>query len=252
MRIKWIVIIPAVVAVTLMTGAGATAPTVAHAQRVVVVDAGHGGAAAGVTGEAGLSEKRLTHDLAQRIATRLRNRYRVVFTRTSDVNVDIEDRTGVANNEKANAFISLHAGGSVDRTVEGVTLFHYTAGFSDVTDPPPPAKLTDTVPAATQPWQRVQVAHRAASSVLAHRIKTRLEAPPAPSSAVSVIDAPVRVLMGADMPAVVIEVGYLTNPLEEKRLMDDDHRASLARRIAQGIDDFFNTRDMISSTNLNE
>jgi len=250
MRIKWIIIIPAVLAVTLMVGTGAVTPTIARAQRVVVVDPGHGGATPGVTGEAGLSEKQLTHDLAQLIAAQLRNRYRVVFTRTSDVNVAIEDRTGLANNEKATAFISLHAGGSINRTVEGITLFYYTGGFSDVGASLSAAKLTDTVP-ATQPWQRVQIAHRAASSVLAHRIKTRLEAPPAPS-AISVTDAPLRVLMGADMPAVVIEVGYLTNPLEEKRLMDDSHRSSLARRIAQGIDDFFNTTDTISSTDLNE
>lgn len=211
----------------------------------IVIDPGHGGADNGVVGQNGVTEKYLAMDLAQRIADHLRGRYRVRLTRTSDIGMSLDERPGMANNERAAAFISLHAGGSLDRTLAGATLFYYTGGY----DPAAPAK--ETAAASYRPWRDVQKPHRPASTALANRIKARLDAPPAVSPAV-VADGPLRVLMGADMPAVVIEVGYITNPVEEKRLADDAYLDAMSRRIAQGIDDFFNIKDTISTTNLSE
>ncbi|MFH1982513.1 MAG: N-acetylmuramoyl-L-alanine amidase [Pseudomonadota bacterium] len=240
-------IIGVAITAALVMGTGGAA---ARTQRVVVIDPGHGGAESGVTGPDGVMEKYLALDLAERIANHLRNRYRVVLTRTSDVGVAIDDRAGRANNENADAFVSLHVGGSLSRTVEGITIYYYTGLYTSAPEPPPSNAAPGTAP-ASQSWRRMQIPHRAASSALANRIKVRLDAPPPPAP-VTVTDAPVRVLMGAGMPAVVIEVGYLTNPREEKRLMDSAHLSSLAMRISQGIDDFFNKIDAISTTDLKE
>lgn len=230
----------------LVSGVGNAAA--ADSQRVVMIDAGHGGADTGAVGQNGLTEKQLTLDLANRIAAHLRGRYRVEFTRSSDVGMPIDERPGRANHKNADVFVSLHAGASQNRTTEGITLFYYAGNFRLGPVPSNTASGPLTFPAG-KPWRQVQIPHRAASSALAHRIKTRLDAPPAPSP-VTVVDAPVRVLMGADMPAVIVEVGYLTNPREEKRLMDGNQLTSLAARISQGIDDFFNTTDTISASDL--
>lgn len=227
---------------------GISDATAANSQRVVVIDPGHGGADTGAVGQNGVTEKHLALDLANRIASHLRGRFRIELTRTSDVGMTIDERPGRANHENADAFVSLHAGASLNRTTEGITLIYYTGNFSLGQASSETAQAPLAIPAG-KPWRQTQIPHRAASSALAHRIKTRLDAPPAPSP-VTVVDAPVRVLMGADMPAVIIEVGYLTNPVEEKRLMDSSQLTALAMRISQGIDDFFNTMDTISASDL--
>ena len=227
------------------------APCYSQSRRVIVIDPGHGGASTGVKGSSGMVEKDLALRLAGLVKNNLISRYKVTLTRTDDLAMDIDERAGIANHEKAEVFVSIHAAGSSRAASEGVTIFYYSSMHiaGDESDPPPLPDLK--AEAKPVPWHRNQIPQLAASASLAGRIKNRLSAHPNPMPA-EVDDAPLRVLSGAAMPAVLIEVGYLTNPKEEKRLQNDSHLSSMATRIALGIDDFLNKMGTISASDLQE
>ena len=213
--------------------------------RTVVIDPGHGGSDTGVKGPGGTAEKDVTLRLARLIENRLKDRYRVVLTRTDDYVMGRTDRTGHANNVKADLFVSIHAAGSYSPATRGLLIYYYTK---------PEVKAPEQVPdtdAAAIPWRQIQNPHILAGSILAQRVwnRTRLLTDPHPGTVQS---APVAVLAGADMPAILIETGYLTNPKQEKNLNDNKYLFRLATTISQGIDDFFNKPDTISSTDLRE
>jgi N-acetylmuramoyl-L-alanine amidase len=213
--------------------------------RTVVIDPGHGGSDTGVKGPRGTAEKDVTLRLARLIENRLKDRCRVVLTRNDDYVMDRHDRTGHANNIKADLFVSIHAAGSYSRAARGLLIYYYTT---------PEVKAPEQVPGpgtAAIPWRQMQNPHILASSILAQRIwnRTRPLTEPHPGSTQS---APVAVLAGADMPAILIETGYLTNPKQENNLNDNKYLFKLATAISQGIDDFFNKPDTITSTDLRE
>jgi N-acetylmuramoyl-L-alanine amidase len=226
-------------------------PAYSQSRRVIVLDPGHGGASTGVQGGSGVVEKDLALRLAGLVKNNLISRYKVTLTRSDDLAVDIDERPGIANHEKAEVFVSIHAAGSSRAVSEGITIFYYSGMHitGSESGPPPLPDLNTAVKPV--PWHRNQIPHLAASASLAGRIKNRLSAQPNPMPA-DVDDAPLRVLSGATMPAVLIEVGYLTNPKEDKRLRNDSHLSSLATRIAFGIDDFLNKMGTISASDLQE
>ncbi len=213
--------------------------------RTVVIDPGHGGNDTGVRSPGGTAEKDVSLRLARLIENRLKDRYRVVLTRTDDYVMDRPERAGLANNARADLFVSIHAAGSYSRATRGLQIYYYTKPEVKV---PTEAPGTDTAP---PPWHEIQNPHIPASSILAQRIynRTRPLTDPHPGSVQS---APVAVLAGADMPAILIETGYLTNAKQEKNLNDNKYLFKLATAISQGIDDFFNNPDTIASTDLRE
>jgi N-acetylmuramoyl-L-alanine amidase len=199
------------------------------AKRTVVLDPGHGGADSGARSPDGTLEKQVALDLSRVIAAEFDGPYRVQLTRTDDYRLDIERRTDIANNLKADVFISIHAGGSFSPIPGGSVIYCFKETASERL--PYPDRSPDTI----GNWDRIQLKHVRTSHLLARHLKNRLD----PLIGTEVLDAPVLVLQGADMPAVLIEVGYLSNPEEAKALRDSKHLEDVARAVSGGIKAFF-------------
>ena len=208
---------------------------------IVVLDPGHGGNDIGAQNSDGIQEKTVTLRLARMITEKVSDDYKVVLTRTDDFWVDLPDRTAVANNLKADIFISLHAGGGFLHSVGGISVFYYDS-YSDSTlqakEPAfDPLKDAD----APIPWNWIQEKYRARSQKLAELIQSelfRITQDPGGGTR----GAPLVVLKGADMPAVLIELGYLTHPNEGKALVDENFLALITDAIINAIEEFLSKK----------
>ena len=207
-------------------------------KRVIAIDPGHGGDESGAKGPNGSTEKAVTLRLAKILAAELQREYRVVLTRTDDNQVDLEMRTALANHNKADLLISLHTGGSFVHSTSGILIFHY----QDLAEVSPNRSENTRIREQDQNrpilWERVQDRYLEKSRVLAGLIDTRLNSLEVVTEG-RVQGAPLRVLQGANMPAIIIETGYLTNPTEEKKLNDQRYLTDLASAIHQSIDEYF-------------
>jgi len=183
-------------------------------------------------------EKAVALTLAQFLAAELRGGYKVVLTRTDDDPVSLDNRTATANNLKADMFISIHTGGSMAHSTSGTIIYYYQTFSEDLQTPA--AGTSNTAEDANAPilWDRVQNRHMKKTRILAGMLNARLSAFDAVKES-RVTGAPLAVLQGADMPAILIEIGYLTNPSEEKLLRDQRLLTDLAVVIRQGIDEYF-------------
>ncbi len=205
-------------------------------KHIIVIDPGHGGQDSGARGPDDTLEKTITLELARLIAAKLEPEFKVVLTRTDDYGMDLDNRTSVANHLKADIFISIHTGGSFIHSTTGTSIYYYktSSGPGAAKDPAPSS--ANKKPNTPILWKNIQISHVAGSRVLAGMIDDRLKAITAVQSRIE--RAPLVVLQGAAMPAVLIEVGYLTNPAEEKNLRDQGFLMDMAEQIRLGIEDF--------------
>jgi N-acetylmuramoyl-L-alanine amidase len=217
------------------------------AKRLVVIDAGHGGRDPGASGASTL-EKRVTLAAAQALKARLERtgRYRVELTRSDDVYIALDTRVAIARKAGADLFISLHADAGPNASVHGASVYTLSEHGADraarkvlsgdnwihnVAAPNDLAVdriLLDLTQRATQ--------NR--SAAFAHEILDRIE------GRTSILrrsqrDAGFAVLLAPDVPAVLLEMGFITNPDDEAVLTDPDRRARLMDAVADAVDDYF-------------
>jgi N-acetylmuramoyl-L-alanine amidase len=216
-----------------------TQPT--SAIRTVAIDAGHGGEDEGAKGAGGAKEKDLALAVARRLKGAIEGRLgiRVLLTRDGDHNIAMDDRTALANNNKADLFISLHMNASLRRGASGVTI--YTATF--------PRDAGAQVPSAPErlptfggglrdielvPWDLAQIRHIDQSAsfagILVEQLRERV-----PLASRPVERAPLRVLESANMPAVLVEMGFLTNPDQEKKLAGNEFQAAFVQAVYDSV-----------------
>jgi N-acetylmuramoyl-L-alanine amidase len=207
----------------------------------VAIDPGHGGEDLGVTGAKGIEEKAITLAVARRLRAALEGRLgvRILMTRDEDRQVSIAERTALANNNKADLFISLHANGS-PRPAHAGAIIHTAAFAQEALDPSilSPVQLPAFGGGLRDielvPWNLAQARHRERSDTLARLLvetfTDRVPLTPEPLGA-----GPFRVLQSANMPAVLIELGFLTNPEQEGRLATTDFQNTLAQLILDAI-----------------
>lgn len=206
----------------------------------VVIDPGHGGGDRGAVGPDGSVEKNIALNLALALQSGFKEKYRVRLTRRGDYATALCRRAELANHEKAAVFISIHAGGSFARNGRAMNIFYY--GGEPVSGDAPFPGLGETAPSApsgpvSDEWGFAQYKHASRSRVLASAVRESLHARKV-CGKVSVGGAPLMVLSGADMPAILIEAGNLANPVDGKRLNDPLFLHELARGIVSGIDSF--------------
>ncbi|MFQ5896519.1 MAG: N-acetylmuramoyl-L-alanine amidase [Nitrospinota bacterium] len=205
--------------------------------RTVVLDPGHGGPDAGVVGGGGMVEKAITLRVAQELASRLRRELglRVVLTRTSDVPLTPAERASIANAEEADLFLSLHADGALSPQAQGPEVF--------VVEPPgglpPVGPGQDGAPGGEVAlrailWEAAQGGALAESQRLAAALAEVLGGAVG-GRTIPVWSAPLVTLEGAQMPAVYVNLGYLTNPEQEARLGREGERGGLVSAIVQGL-----------------
>lgn len=232
----------------------APAPT---ATWTVVVDAGHGGTETGAIGPGGLQEKDATLQIARRIAAALPKlcSCRILMTRDTDSVISLDDRASVANHEKADLFLSVHANSSRAAGAHGSETYYLSLEASDklaqdvasrentIATTPAPAET----PGAHSPvldfilWDLAQSAHIKDSSELADAIQQELNGISGTDNR-GIKQAPFRVLVGATMPAVLVETAFISNPEEEKKLGSPVFQQSVADGVARAIAAFFARR----------
>lgn len=226
-------------------------PPINEHKRIIVLDPGHGGYDKGAKGPGGTYEKTTALSIARIIASEIGDKYKVVLTRTDDYRVDIPGRTAIANHLKADMFISIHTGGSFLHKASGMSIFHYKkiSGLPFIFETKTTKRLEkiDT----NTPWNDIQNTHATASTVLADLIKNSIQ-DQIKDLEIKIQSAPLLVLSGADMPGVLIEIGYLTNPAEEKTLGNANFLSAFAKAISNGIDIFFKQNSTISFIDLRE
>ena len=210
--------------------------------KTIAIDPGHGGDDQGAKGTQGTLEKDVTLAVARKLKAALESRLgvRVLMTRDDDRSVPIDDRTAVANNGKADLFISLHANASWRPTLSGATVA--TALFEQQAAQAARALAPELVPAIGGaprdiefiPWDSAQIPHLDQSALLARTIQESLQGhvPLAPTPLES---APLRVLEPANMPAILIEMGFLTNADQEKQLGGADFQNTFVQALVDGV-----------------
>ena len=230
-------LVPLLVTASLTAGA-------APRRAVVVLDPGHGGSNPGAQGAvAGLREKQLTLDIATLVAAHLRDHgIDVQLTRTGDRTLTLRQRVEVADRLPADLFVSIHANASPTRTQRGYETYVLTAKGVDVDGR---ALRSDTI--TSRPGLEGDIAlvlddvERGAAqweaAELATRMQRALRDRRGPEGDRGVRQDAHHVLLGATMPAVLVEVGFIDHPIEGKQLAEPSVQAQLASAIAEAIED---------------
>jgi len=216
---------------------------------VVVLDAGHGGEDEGAIGPSGLREKDLVLDVTRRVARKLVERgLHVVLTRRDDRYLSLEERTAVANDARADLFVSIHANASTSRSPRGIETYFASLDSTDE-DSRRVAERENTALGATSPSANdsdplaailgdlIETEHLQESSEFAKLAEDGLSAAAGDRSR-GVKQAPFVVLMGVRMPATLVEIGFVTHPGEEGELRSSSRKDAIAEAIAVAVVDF--------------
>lgn len=214
--------------------------------KVVVIDPGHGGHDPGAAGAQGF-EKDVNLAAALALKERLErsSRYRVVLTREDDTYVPLEQRVRVAQRAGADLFISLHSDSGPDATVRGASVYtlsdkasNRAARFVKQDDWFMKASLTGDRGVQDILFDLTQRATKNRSAAFAQTLVGRIEGK-APLLRRSQRDAGFMVLLAPDVPAVLLEMGFLTNAEDEQFLRDPQQRSRLMNAVGDSIDDYF-------------
>jgi N-acetylmuramoyl-L-alanine amidase len=214
--------------------------------RTVVLDPGHGGVEEGARGPAGTKEKDYALQLARRMKSTIETRIgiRVLLTREDDVLVPPDRRTSLANNNKADLFISLHANASARPESSGAQVL--SLSLSDYQRRPEAASTREVpVPVVSGgsrlveivPWDLAQMPFAQKSAVVAAILTRHLNDLGVPLYSRRAARLPLRPLVGANMPAVMLEVGFLSNAADEAALNGPERSNAIVEAVLNTIGD---------------
>jgi N-acetylmuramoyl-L-alanine amidase len=221
--------------------------------RTLVIDPGHGGDELGAQGPRGTLEKDITLTVARRLRTLVETRLglKVFLTREDDRTIPLDDRSAFANAHKADVFLSLHANAAVRPSLKGAEVYYLTVERADAEAR---KRADDSATALPELgggtrmidlilWETAQARYLEQSSSLAGLIEqslgSRLEMSPR-----AVRQAPFRVLVGANMPAALVEMGYLTNADQETQLTSGEYQDHVVQAILEALIKF---RDLLDT-----
>ncbi|MBI5643908.1 MAG: N-acetylmuramoyl-L-alanine amidase [Deltaproteobacteria bacterium] len=218
--------------------------------RKIVIDPGHGGKDPGAIGKNGLKEKDVTLRLSRMLREKLHSRLgaKIIMTRDTDVFIPLEERTAIANSQDADLFVSIHINASPKRTASGIETYTLnisndaaakrvaarenatsTRSVSDLefilNDLIKTAKTNDSVRLAAAVHEK-----------LVYNLKENFK----DIKSNGVKGAPFYVLVGTKMPSILIEVSYISNPIEEKRLQDEKYLNEVIEGITTGLMKYIN------------
>ena len=211
----------------------------------IVIDAGHGGHDTGTIGPSGLCEKDLVLDVALRLKKLIEAGMgsEVVMTRSDDTFVPLEERTAIANEKDADLFISIHANASRDRSARGIETYYLNfTSNPDALEVAARENATsqESVHGLQQLIEKIALTEKIEESKeLARQIQRSVYAQVAQSNGNErdrgLKKAPFIVLIGANMPSVLSEISFLTNPRDESLLKKATYRQKIAEALYRGI-----------------
>ncbi len=212
----------------------------------IVIDAGHGGHDTGTIGPTGLMEKDLCLDVALRLGKIIQQRLPgadIVYTRSDDTFIPLEERTNIANQAKADLFISIHANSSQDHAARGVETYYLNLkgsaeamevaarenasseqGVHDLEDLVKKIARNEKIDESKEFAEDIQDSLAKRMQKTSKTVKDR-----------GVRKAPFVVLIGADMPSILTEISFLSNPADEKMLKQPEYRQRVAEGLYQGV-----------------
>jgi N-acetylmuramoyl-L-alanine amidase len=212
----------------------------------IVIDAGHGGHDTGTIGPTGLMEKDLCLDVALRLGKIIQQRLPgadIVYTRSDDTFIPLEERTNIANQAKADLFISIHANSSQDHAARGVETYYLNLkgsaeamevaarenassdqGVHDLEDLVKKIARNEKIDESKEFAEDIQDSLAKRMQKTSKTVKDR-----------GVRKAPFVVLIGADMPSILTEISFLSNPADEKLLKQPEYRQRVAEGLYQGM-----------------
>ncbi len=210
-----------------------------------MVDAGHGGYDTGTIGPNGLQEKDLVLDVSLRLGRLLKSRLGadVVYTRTDDSFVPLETRTAIANQQQADLFISVHANSSADRRARGVETYYLNFTSSpaalevaarenavseksihELQDLVKKIALRDKIEESREFAANIQTSLHQTLGARDQGLRDR-----------GVKKAPFIVLIGANMPSVLAEIAFVSNPADARKLQTPEYRQRIAEALYKGV-----------------
>jgi N-acetylmuramoyl-L-alanine amidase len=213
----------------------------ASAIETIAIDPGHGGDDTGVRAAGGAMEKDLTLAVARRLKAAIEGRLgiRVLLTRDDDRNLPPDVRTAVANNNKADLFISLHANASFRPASAGATIYYAAFDAAAIASAQAPVEQVPTFSGGLRDlelvaWDLAQTHHldqsMAFAAILEERLRDRV-----PLAAQPIESAPLGVLEPANMPAVLIEMGFLSNAEQERLLASGQFQNTFVQGVTEAV-----------------
>ena len=234
-----------------LSGGSSLAAQLGLKVRRVVIDPGHGGKDTGAIGAHGVREKDIALSIAKRLATRLRAlNFAVTLTRKDDSFVSLDDRTRIANEARADLFVSIHCNAARKRTLSGVETWtlnvasdRYAARLSAFENADDERTVSDLrlILADLATKANAGDARELAQSVQSSLVRN-LRSRVGKVTDHGVKQALFYVLLGTHMPSILVETAFLSNPSEEARLRSARYQNGAAEAIARGVKDFVDSR----------
>jgi N-acetylmuramoyl-L-alanine amidase len=216
----------------------------------IVIDAGHGGHDTGTIGPNGLLEKDLVLDVALRLGRLLKGKMGadVVYTRDDDTFIPLETRTAIANQHQADLFISIHANSSQDPSARGVETYYLNfnpspdalevAARENAVSEKSVHELGDLVKKIALK-EKVDESREFATDVQ-HSLYLGLAGKEKSMRDRGVKKAPFIVLIGANMPSILAEISFVSNPGDERKLQTPEYRQKVAESLYKGVARYIN------------
>ena len=223
----------------------------------IVIDLGHGGHDTGTIGATGLMEKDLCLDVALRLGKIIEQRLPgadVVYTRSDDTFVPLEERTSIANQAKADLFISIHANSSRDHAARGIETYYLNLkgsaeamevaarenataqeGVHDLQDLVKRIARTEKIDESKELAEDIQDSLSKRIQKSSRTVRNR-----------GVRKAPFVVLIGADMPSILTEISFLSNPADEQLLKKPEQRQKVAEGLYQGVVSYLQSMNSVT------
>jgi N-acetylmuramoyl-L-alanine amidase len=216
----------------------------------IVIDAGHGGHDTGTIGPNGLLEKDVVLDVAKRLGRLLESRLgaEVIYTRRDDTFIPLETRTAIANRARADLFISIHANSSRDSDARGVETYYLNFTSSpealevaarenavseksihELQDLVKKIALKDKIDESREFAGDVQESLYGGLALQNAGIRNR-----------GIKKAPFIVLIGANMPSILAEISFVSNPTDERKMETSEHRQRIAESLYRGVSKYVN------------
>jgi N-acetylmuramoyl-L-alanine amidase len=225
--------------------------------KTIAIDAGHGGKDPGAIGKSGLKEKNITLDVAKRLAVLVKERLgcEVVMTRDRDVFIELEQRPFIAKSKGADLFVSIHVNANRKRKARGIETYIQslrasdrdamaTAAFENATSSKTLSQLGNELDRILKDLrtddkqeESLQLAHAVQGALISNVKRTQKK----------VVDLKVKraffyVLINTEMPSILAEVGFISNPDEETLLKKEAYRQNLAEALFEGVKKYVESR----------
>jgi N-acetylmuramoyl-L-alanine amidase len=226
-------------------------PTLSLAQQLglgvkrVVIDPGHGGKDPGAQGPGGLAEKQIALSLAKKLRDKLRKELKLeaILTRETDLFLPLEERTGIANTKKADLFISIHTNASRNKDLRGISTYilnvatdHEAAKLAAFENAVSTKRISDLEKILSDLMLNTKISE---STRLAHMAQDEmlraLRSKYSDVRDLGVRQAPFYVLIGAQMPCILVECSFISNPIEARRLASSAYQDLVATGIVNGV-----------------